>query len=138
LHPTIEAGATPYGERRIFPVGGGRFEGDRLRGIVVPDSGQDWLLARSDGVFQQDVRVLLRTDDDALIFMTYRGLRRATPEVVARLAAGERVPREEYCLRTTPFFETSAPRYAWINKIVSIAVGERLEGAVGYDVFEIL
>lgn len=138
MHPTIEAGATPYGERRIFPVGGGRFEGDRLRGIVVPDSGQDWLLARSDGVFQQDVRVLLRTDDDALIFMTYRGLRRATPEVVARLAAGERVPREEYCLRTTPFFETSAPRYAWINKIVSIAVGERLEGAVGYDVFEIL
>jgi hypothetical protein len=138
LHPTIDMGATPYGQRRIFPVAGGRFEGDRLRGLVVPNSGQDWLLVRQDGAAQQDVRLLLRTDDDAMIFMTYRGVNHAPPEVNARRAAGEAVDRGEYYLRTTPNFETSAEKYAWINQIVAVAMGERTNGPVGYDVFEIL
>src|SRR5262245_43245942 len=94
LAPSIDAGAPSLGGRRVFPVAGGRFEGDRLRGVVLPESGGDWLLLRQDGAFQQDVRLLLRTHDDALIFMTYRGVRRpASDEINARLARGEPVDR---------------------------------------------
>ena len=138
LAPSVDAGATPYGSRRIFPVTGGRFEGARLRGIVLPETSGDWLLTRADGAFQQDVRLLLKTHDEALIFMAYRGIRHASAETTARIARGEHVGRDDYYLRTAPFFETSAPAYDWMNRIVSVGMGERVGQNVGYDLFEIL
>ncbi len=44
----------------------------------------------------------------------------------------------EYYLRTAPFFETSSPAYAWLNKIVTVGVGDRQPDGVVYEVFEIL
>jgi hypothetical protein len=58
--------------------------------------------------------------------------------VNARIARGEPVSGADYYLRTVPFFETSSPKYAWINKIVSVGVGERRADSVVYQVFEIL
>ena len=138
LHPTIELGQTPAGERRAFPVSGGHFTGDRLKGTVSPMIGSDLLLARPDGTFQQDVRLLLVCDDDARILMTYRGVRRATPSVDARLRRGEHVDASEYYLRTTPYFETASTDYAWLNGIVAVAKGGRCPQGVEYEVFEIL
>ena len=138
LHPTIEMGDTPAGKRRIFSVSGGEFAGDRIRGAIMPVIGSDLLLVRADGSAQQDVRMLLKTDDGALVLMTYRGVRHASDEVNARIARGERVSGSEYYLRTVPFFETSSPRYSWINKIVAVGVGERRGDSVVYEVFEVL
>ena len=104
----------------------------------MPDASSDLLLVGSDGAARLDVRLVLRTDDGALILMTYRGVRHASPEVQARITRGERVPATDYYLRTAPFFETSAPAYAWLNKIVSVAIGERHDHGVTYEVFEIL
>ena len=138
LPPTLELGDTPAGNRRVFTVSGGEFIGDRLRGEVLPQAGSDLLLVRADGSSQQDVRLILRTDDGALILMTYRGVRHASPEVSARIARGERVGPSDYYLRTAPFFETSSPKYAWLNKIVSVGIGERRADGVSYEVFEVL
>jgi hypothetical protein len=138
LPPTLELGDTPAGNRRVFTVAGGTFTGDRLRGEVLAQGSSDLLLVRADGSSQQDVRVLLRTHDGALILMTYRGVRHASAEVSARIARGETVAPSEYYLRTAPFFETSSPTYTWLNKIVSIAIGERTPDGVAYDIFEIL
>jgi hypothetical protein len=138
LHPIQELGPTPAGERRVVPVSGGRFEGERLSGEVLPHGGSDLLLTRADGSFQQDVRLTLRTDDGALMLMTYRGVRHAAPEVGDRIARGEAVGRSEYYLRIAPFFETAAPAHAWLNRIVAVGIGERRPGGVSYDVFEIL
>ena len=138
LPPTLEVGDTPAGNRRVFTVSGGEFIGDRLRGEVLPQAASDLLLVRADGSFQQDVRLILRTDDGALILMTYRGVRHASPEVSARIARGDRVGPSDYYLRTAPFFETSSPKYAWLNKIVSVGIGERQPDGVSYEVFEIL
>ncbi|MBW8723950.1 MAG: DUF3237 domain-containing protein [Inquilinus limosus] len=138
LHPMHELGPTPAGERRVVPVSGGRFEGDRLSGEVLPHGGSDLLLTRADGSFQQDVRLTLHAQDGALILMTYRGVRHAPPEVGDRIARGEAVARSEYYLRIAPFFETAAPAHAWLNRIVAVGIGERRPGGVSYDVFEIL
>jgi hypothetical protein len=138
LPPTLELGDTPAGNRRVFTVSGGEFIGDRLRGEVLPQAASDLLLVRADGSFQQDVRLILRTDDGALILMTYRGVRHASPEVSARIARGERVGPSDYYLRTAPFFETSSSKYPWLNKIVSVGIGERQPDGVSYEVFEIL
>jgi Protein of unknown function (DUF3237) len=137
LHPIHDLGPTPLGHRRVVPVSGGVFDGDRLRGTIVPHGGSDWLLARADGSFQQDVRLTLETDDGALIGMTYRGVRHSSPEVAARIAGGEQVEPTEYYLRTAPFFETASPRYSWLNAIVAIGIGTRLPGGALYDVYEI-
>jgi Protein of unknown function (DUF3237) len=138
LHPTIELGDTPAGKRRVFAVSGGNFVGDRIRGTIMPIIGSDLLLVRADGSAQQDVRMLLKTDDGAMVLMTYRGVRHASDAVNARIARGEPVSGADYYLRTVPFFETSSPRYAWINKIVAVGVGERRANSVVYEVFEIL
>lgn len=137
LHPVEELGGTPAGNRRVFPISGGEFRGDRIRGTILPVGGADYLLSRPDGASQQDVRMLLRTDDGALVLMTYRGVRHAPAEVNARIARGEPVAASEYYLRTAPFFETSSEKYAWLNKIVAVGMGERRPNDVVYEIFEI-
>jgi len=133
-----ELGATPFGGRRIAVVAGGAFEGPRLRGRVLPGAVGDWLLERADGALQLDVRGTLETDDGALIHMTYRGIRHGPAEVLARLARGETVDPSDYYFRIAPFFETGAERYAWLNRIVAVGVGDRRAAGPIYRVYEIL
>lgn len=57
LHlPAMDVGPTPDGQRVIFFIKGGEFEGPRLRGRVMPDAGADWIRIRPDGSSQLDVR----------------------------------------------------------------------------------
>lgn len=132
-----DLGATPFGARRIAEVTGGSFEGPRMRGRVMGGGG-DWLLMRNDGILQLDVRIILETDDGALVYMTYRGLRHGPEAVMKRLNAGEEVAPSEYYFRTAPFFETSAPAYAWLNGIVSVAKGHRMPTGPVYEVHQVL
>jgi hypothetical protein len=138
LHPIQEIGSTPAGERRVIPVAGGQFNGERINGTIMPHAGSDLLLLRADGSFQQDVRLTLRTDDGALILMTYRGVRHGPPEVSQRIARGEAVAPSDYYLRIAPFFETAARDYSWLNTLLSIGVGERQPNGARYEVYEIL
>ena len=88
----------PYGDRRYIPVLGGTFTGDRLSGDMLP-GGADCQLIRADGVAELDVRTSFRTDDGVTFFMKGLGMRRASPEVLARMAAGDSVDRSEYYFR---------------------------------------
>jgi len=135
--PPQQLRAVPHGTRSIVPVTGGDFEGPRLRGVVLPGGG-DWLLLRSDGVLELDLRITLETDDHALIYMTFQGLRHGPPDVIAALGRGEVVDPARYYFRTVPRFETSAEKYAFLNRIVAVGVGEaRPDGAV-HGIDEIL
>ncbi|PYO79260.1 MAG: DUF3237 domain-containing protein [Gemmatimonadetes bacterium] len=128
--PSQKLGAVPYGVRSFVPVTGGDFEGARLRGRILPGGG-DWLLLRSDGVLELDLRITLETDDRALIYMTFQGLRHGPPEAFTALSRGEVVDPARYYFRTVPRFETSAEAYAFLNRIVTIGVGEtRPDGAL--------
>jgi hypothetical protein len=130
-------GPVPHGTRSIVPVVGGAFQGQRLRGTVLPGGG-DWLLLRSDGVLELDLRITLETDDHALIHMTFQGLRHGPPEVFAALARGEVVDPASYYFRTLPRFETSVERYAFLNRIVTVGVGETRPGKAVHRIDEIL
>ena len=90
--PTQNLGAGPHGTRVTFPITGGTFEGDRLRGKVLPGGG-DWTIKRPDGVLELDLRITLATDDGALIHMTFEGVR------------DDGAPGAPY-FRTLPRFET--------------------------------
>ena len=127
----------PYGVRRYIPVTGGTFKGDRLSGVLLP-GGADSQLIRPDGHAELDVRVILKTNDDAIIYMKGQGIRAATPDVAARLAASEPVNRSEYYFREAMQFETPPGDYVWMNSIIAIGIGARLPTQVQLDVFEIL
>jgi len=137
LDPPLHLGATPQGERRIIGITGGRFEGPRMRGRLLP-GGADWQVRRPDGVFALEARMTFETADGALIYVTNTGLRHGPPEVMARLLAGEAVDPALYFFRMTPRFETAHPDYAWLNRVIAIGSGRREKDAVAYDAFEVL
>src|ERR1700693_3475717 len=135
--PPQKLGAVPHGTRVVAPITGGTFDGPRLRGKVLPGGG-DWTLLRSDGVLELDLRITLETDDGALIYMTSFGLRHGPPEVLAALARGESVNSSTYYFRTAPRFETSAPPYAFLNRLIAIASGDRRPTGPLYTIKQIL
>ena len=128
----------PTGERRRIDIfNGGEVEGPLLRGIILP-GGSDTLLTRNDSSLTPSVRLVIKTDDEALILVRYKGVRHGPPEVMERLANGMNVEPSEYYLRNAPFFETSSGKYDWLNRIVSVGIGRRETDSAVYDVHEIL
>ena len=137
VNPPSVIGATPGHDRRIGEITGGRFEGEQLRGKIL-SGGSDWQSLRADGATTLNVRLVMQTDDGALIGMTYLGVRHGPKEVLDRIARGEKVSPSEYYMRATPYFETASEKYGWLNRIVSVAYGHRMAGGAIYQVFEIL
>jgi Protein of unknown function (DUF3237) len=130
-------GGVPLGTRTTAPITSGQFEGLRLCGKVLAGGG-DWTLLRPDGVLELDLRITLETDDGALIYLASFGLRRGPPEVLAALARGEAVDPASYYFRTIPRFETAAPKYAFLNRLVAVATGDRRADGPIYGIHEIL
>ncbi len=136
LEPARELGDTPLGRRRIIGISGGKFAGPRLSGRVLP-GGADWQVIRADGVAYLDARYTLETADGALIYVNNKGYRHGPKDVIERLARGEEVDASLYYMRATPWFETSAPKYAWLNRTICVATGARRAAAVELDLYEI-
>jgi hypothetical protein len=134
--PPLLTGVTASGERRVVSILGGTFEGPRLRGVVLP-TGNDAIVIQPSGRTFLDVRTVLKTDDDAYVYLQYRGIRNGPPEVLQRLAAGERVDPSTYYFRTALTFETGAAQYDWLNDVLAIGVGDRLPGGPIYRVFAV-
>jgi hypothetical protein len=111
----------PSGTRLIVESGPGTFAGPKLKGTAKAPSG-DWVTARPDGSLGLDVRVLLETDDGAVILMTFRGVS----------------PDGGTTIRTAPLFETGDERYAWLNNVQAVATGTSADGKVTYDVYQLL
>lgn len=136
LEPARELGQTPMGRRRIIAITGGQFSGPRFSGRVLA-GGADWQVIRADGVAFLDARYTLETADGALVYVNNRGYRHGPPEVLERLARGEDVDPALYYMRATPWFETAAPKYAWLNRTVCIATGARRAAAVELDFYAV-
>jgi hypothetical protein len=130
-------GAGPHGTRVTAPITDGHFEGPRLRGRVLPGGG-DWTVLRGDGVLELDLRVTLETDDGALVHMTSFGLRHGPADVLAAIARGESVDASAYYFRTLPRFETGHPKYAFLNRLLAVAGGDRRPDGPIYTIDEIL
>lgn len=128
-------GKTPAGLRRIAPVSGGVFSGERLNGTVLP--GADWVINRPDGVMVIDVRLTLRTEDAALIYLTYQGRFLAAPEAMARFSKGALLNASEYSLAITARFECGDERHAWLNNVIAVGTGEQTQQGPIYSIFEI-
>lgn len=137
VKPLQIIGATPEAFRCVGVVPGGVFEGDRLSGVVL-DGASDWQTVRNGGVTTLNVRLVLKTNDDALIAMTYGGVRHGTPDVIAKLERGETVDAASYYFRTNSLFETAAAKCDWLNRVVALGIGQRRADGPVYSIFEVL
>lgn len=112
----------PQGTRTIVEVVVGRFEGPRVKASVQTPAG-DWITNRTDGSYRLDVRFTLKTDDGALILVTYNGIGQTTNAGAS--------------LRTAPLFETGDSRYVWLTRLQAVGVGERVGTTVKYDIYAV-
>jgi hypothetical protein len=135
--PLVVGPVIPEGYRRIGVIPGGSFEGERLSGKVL-DGGSDWQTVRREGAVILNVRLVLRTNDDALICMTYSGVRHGSSDVIAKIDRGEAVDPASYYFRVNPMFQTAAPQYDWVNHVVAVGVGHRFADGPVYSIFEVL
>ncbi|MFD4671061.1 DUF3237 domain-containing protein [Lentzea sp. NPDC058450] len=115
---------TPAGDRFVYEVESGTFAGERLSGVMCGSSSADWLTIGPDGIATLDVRSLLRTHDDALVYLHYSGR--------VDVSNGFGAP-----LYAAPLFETGDDRYRWLNRVQAVSKGV-LDGLVlTYEVCEV-
>ena len=125
----LVVGESSHGLRRIVPILGGPVQGPVLSGNVIA-GGADWQYERADGAWELQARYTLRTDDGVLIMVENRGVRYGKPEVLERLAKGEKVDADQIYCRTVATFEAPRDsRYAWMNHTLFVGSVERLPDA---------
>lgn len=134
--PLVSLGVAKHGERRYVPLRGGTVIGPELNG-VIEEGGVDWQLARADGVLEIAAHYLIRTTDGALVEVQSDGMRHGPLEVMARLARGEVVPPQAYFFCTVMRFQTGAPAWLHLNRVLALARGQRLASQVLLDVYRI-
>ncbi|GAA3657690.1 DUF3237 domain-containing protein [Flavivirga jejuensis] len=118
-------GKTLEGKRATVPIIGKTFSGPQLKGKIL--SGADWLLKYDSGTTKLDIRILMETDDGALIYWKSKGFTRKNE--------GD---DDTYYLRTVLFFETGSKKYQWLNDIVSVGVGKyKMGGGVQFRIYQI-
>lgn len=135
--PVAGLGPMPGRDRRVIDILGGRVDGARLRG-TIPPGGADWQTLWPDGLAEIEARYTLETEDGARVLIHSAGTRHGPPDVMARLAAGEAVDPGAYYFRTALRFETGHGDYAWLTRVIAIAIGARHPDRVELDAHEIL
>jgi hypothetical protein len=137
LDPALDIGAGPHGRRTISNVTGGSFEGERLRGIVLPGGG-DWFLIDADGVGYLDVRIVLKTVEGAPIYVQYHGVGVINEKSKMALETGGGTEYGDTYFMTQLRFETGDARFRWLNRVLAVAEGRLRPGGVEYRVFELV
>ncbi len=134
--PVRTLGTVRHGGRRVVPIVGGTMSGPLLTGTVLA-TGADWQTVLGSGAAELDARYLLATHDGATIELADAGFRSGPPEVIARLAAGEVVPADQYSMRSAIRLETGDARYDWVNTTVFIGTGMRTSSGVAISIYAV-
>ncbi|MDT0509856.1 DUF3237 domain-containing protein [Novosphingobium sp. MMS21-SN21R] len=128
LAPSLSVGTGPAGDRSIGGVRTAVVSGERLNARLAGPAAADWLV-RTGAIGVIDARLVLRTHDDALIYVSYGG----------RLDLSN--PAAGLYAYIAPVFETGDPRYAWLNAVQAAGKGKLTLSADGatlvYDLYEV-
>lgn len=137
ISDTQVVGDTLFGSRKIYIIGGGNFWGERINGQALSGGG-DWVLINAQGLARLDVRKTIRTDDGALINMSYQGYYRYDDALTAQVASGEGYEFGDNLFQVQVQFECGDSRYAWLNTTLAVAEGRETGSTIHYRVFEVL
>jgi hypothetical protein len=120
--------ATPD-ETRVYHALGERtvLENKAISGTII--WGGDWALIREDDIGLVDVKLTIRTDEDDVLDVAYRGIFPSGPRGFRRLVTekprlgSEKTPfiGDVYA---SPRFETASPRYRWLTERQCVGLGK--------------
>jgi hypothetical protein len=115
---------------------GGWVGGPRIKGTILPPGG-DWSRVLPSGASRLDVRLTIKTDDGALIYMSYNGIFYDSKEAEDRAAKGEVLTSKDLYFVIAPTMQTAAAKYDWLNGIrcVGKVVAYKSDVYVKYDIF---
>lgn len=119
----IDMGVTCLGETLVSPTDGGVFEGDELRGEIVP-IGMGVTYTPAPGINNIDGLMMLKTDDGAHILMEMKAFLDINGSVEEKLMNGEHVLPEEYYFKGTVDFRTGDERYKWLERKICVCTSE--------------
>jgi Protein of unknown function (DUF3237) len=141
LHCPLDPPQGAGGDLQIFNVRpGGWVQGPAIRGEVIAPSG-DWLRVTPGGARRIDVRLTIKADDGAIIFVSYSGRSRAPADAARRLEAGETLGPDQLYFVIAPTFETAATTHGWLNDIVAVgkivSLNRKDDRHVTYDIFAV-
>ncbi len=126
--PPLGVGAGPAGNRSIGDLRSVEVQGERMRASLAGAAAADWMVVNG-AIGAIDVRMTLRTDDGALIYVQYGG----------RLNLADRA--NGLHAYVAPVFETGDERYAWLNAVQAVGKGKLIPGADGtrieYEFYEV-
>ena len=84
LYATLKPPSVVSNNFRVFDVPSGWVEGPRIKGKIVPPTG-DWSRTIAPGVNRLDVRAVIQTDDDQIIQISYNGVVQCPKEISDKL-----------------------------------------------------
>jgi len=124
LGDQIVVGDGPKGSRVVIVVPSVSLVGDNINASLATQDAADWLTLSEDGQLGAlDVRMTLKTDDDAFIYVEYQGRANMQSGVIA----------------TAPTFQTSHEKYLWLNRIQAVAAGQLdSDGQLVYSLYEVV
>lgn len=124
LGDQIVVGDGPKGSRVVIDVPSVSLVGDKVNASLATHDAADWLTLSEDGQLGAlDVRMTLKTDDDAFIYVEYQGRANMQSGVIA----------------TAPTFQTSHEKYLWLNRIQAVAAGQLdSDGKLVYSLYEVV
>jgi hypothetical protein len=102
----------------------------------VPPTG-DWSRTVAPGVNRLDVRLVIQTDDDQVIYVSYNGIAQCPKEVSDKLANGELAKADDCYFIGAPTFETNSERYSWLSSVQAVAkmVEFKRGSHIKYEIF---
>jgi len=133
--PPVEVGPTPAGVRRVVPITGGTVSG-LFTGRVLP-GGADFQLIRTATETVADATYVLESDRGERVYVQNLALRTGSAEDIERLRQDLPVDPARIYFRSTPRFETAAPRLAELTTSVFVGSGVRHPRAVVFDFYRV-
>jgi surface antigen len=128
LERVFVLGTTPKGNRMIAEIKSAELSGSRVKASMKGLAAADWAVLGDDGLARFDIRMVLETTDDALIYLSYTGK--------ANWSAGP----GSGPIFSVAEFETAADRYRWLNEFQVVGQGAMKAdfSGVQYDFFELV
>lgn len=137
IYAPLDAGEAVNSALHVYNVRpGGWVKGPKINGTILAPSG-DWLRVMPSGVSRLDVRGTIKTDDGALIYISYNGIIDNTEQSESRAANGAVQTSKDMYFIIAPTMETSSKKYAWLNGVQCIGklVEVKRDAYVKYDIF---
>jgi hypothetical protein len=123
--PLGRTGGSPHGGHQYWEMSRGTLTGDGLHAEIAAP-GSDWMAEATGGFARPDVRVLLRTDDDAHIYMRYTGLVEQAETFLRAAEYDDPTGWDDQYMRFAVTFDTGADRYRWLTQSLFVARGRIL------------